>query len=63
MSINDLVKEEAQRQIDHAVEEIPVNISAFSTPIAKARLLYENINDFGNTRLASRNPTSYTKGS
>lgn len=46
MSINDLVKEEAQRQIDLVIEEIPFDASAFSTPIAKARLLYKDINDF-----------------
>ena len=46
MSINDLVKEEAQRQIDLVIEEIPFDASAFSTPIAKARLLYKDISDF-----------------
>jgi hypothetical protein len=46
VSINDLVKEEAQRQIDLVIEEIPFDASAFSSPIAKARLLYKDIDDF-----------------
>ena len=33
MSINDLVKEEAQRQIDLAIEGIPSDRSRLSTPI------------------------------
>jgi hypothetical protein len=46
VSINDPVKEETQRQIDLAIEEIPTDTSAFKTPIAKARLQYEKITDF-----------------
>jgi hypothetical protein len=46
VSINDLVKEEAQRQIDLAIETLPEHTSKFSTPIAQARLQYENITDF-----------------
>ncbi len=46
VSINDLVKEEAQRQIDLVIEAIPVDKDRFSTPIGKAILQYENITDF-----------------
>ena len=46
MSINDLVKEEAQRQIDLAIEEIPSDRSRLSTPIARSRFQYKNISDF-----------------
>lgn len=46
MSINDLVKEEAQRQIDIAIEEIPFSKGRFSTPIAKSRFQYKEISDF-----------------
>jgi hypothetical protein len=46
VSINDLVKEEAQRQIDRAIEEIPSDRSRLSTPIARSRFQYKNISDF-----------------
>jgi hypothetical protein len=46
VSINDLVKEEAQRQIDLAIEEIPSDRSRLSTPIARSRFQYKNISDF-----------------
>ena len=46
MSIHDLVREEAQRQIDPVIEAIPVDNDKFSTPIGKAILQYENIRDF-----------------
>jgi hypothetical protein len=46
VSINDLVKEEAQRQIDLVIEAIPVDKDKFSTPIGKAILEFENITDF-----------------
>ena len=46
MSINDLVKEEAQRQIDLAIEEIPSDRSRLSTPIARSRFQYKNLSDF-----------------
>ena len=46
MSINDLVREEAQRQIDLVIEAIPIDNDEFSTPIGKAILQYENIRDF-----------------
>jgi hypothetical protein len=46
VSINDLVKEEAQRQIDLAIEEIPSDRNRLSTPIARSRFQYKNISDF-----------------
>jgi hypothetical protein len=46
VSINDLVKEEAQRQIDLVIDAIPVDKNKFSTPIGKAILQYQNISDF-----------------
>jgi hypothetical protein len=46
VSINDLVKEEAQRQIDLVIDAIPIDKNRFSTPIGKAILQYENITDF-----------------
>ena len=46
MSINDLVKEEAQRQIDIAIEQIPSDRSRLGTPIAESRFQYKNISDF-----------------
>ena len=46
MSINDLVKEEAQRQIDLAIEEIPSDSIRLSTPIARSRFQYKDISDF-----------------
>jgi hypothetical protein len=46
VSINDLVKEEAQRQIDLAIEEIPSDKSRLSTPIARSRFQYKDISDF-----------------
>ena len=42
MSINDLVKEEAQRQIDLAIEEIPSDRSR----LARSRFQYKNLSDF-----------------
>ena len=42
MSINDLVRKEAQRQIDLVIEAIPIDNDKFSTPIGKAKLQYEN---------------------
>jgi hypothetical protein len=44
--IDDLVKEEAQRQIDLAIEEIPFDSSRLSTPIARSRFQYKNFSDF-----------------
>ena len=46
MSINDLVKEEAQRQIDIAIEQIPSDRSRLGTPIAESRFQYKDISDF-----------------
>jgi hypothetical protein len=46
VSINDLVKEEVQRQIDTAIESIPYDKSRMSTPIAKSRFQYKEISDF-----------------
>jgi hypothetical protein len=46
VSINDLVKEEAQRQIDLVIDANPIDKNKFSTPIGKAILQYENITDF-----------------
>lgn len=46
MSINDRVKEEVQRQIDIAIEEIPHEKRRWSKSTAKLRLQYENISDF-----------------
>jgi hypothetical protein len=43
---NDLVKEEVQRQIDIAIEDIPYDKSRLSTPIAKSRFQYKEISDF-----------------
>jgi hypothetical protein len=43
VSINDLVKEEVQRQIDAAIESIPYDKSRMSTPIAKSRFQYRDI--------------------
>jgi hypothetical protein len=42
VSINDLVKEEAQRQIDLAIEEIPSD----SIRLARSRFQYKNLSDF-----------------
>jgi hypothetical protein len=46
MSINDLVKEEVNRQIDVAIGDIPHDKSRLSTPIAKSRFQYKEISDF-----------------
>ena len=46
MSINDQVKEEVQRQIDIAIEEIPYEKKRWSKSTAKLRLQYKNISDF-----------------
>jgi hypothetical protein len=46
VSINDLVKEEAQRHIDLAIEEIPSDRSRLSTPITRSRFQYKDISDF-----------------
>ena len=46
MSINDQVKEEVQRQIDIAIEEIPYEKKRWSNSTAKLRLQYKNISDF-----------------
>ena len=46
MSINDLVKEEAQRQIDLAIEEIPSDSSRLVHLIAESRFQYKNLSDF-----------------
>jgi hypothetical protein len=46
MSINDQVKEEVQRQIDIAVEEIPYEKRRWSKSAAKSRLQYKDISDF-----------------
>jgi hypothetical protein len=46
VSINDQVKEENQRQIDLAIEEIPSDNSRLSTPITRSRFQYKNLSDF-----------------
>ena len=46
MSLNDLVKEEAQRQIDIAIEQIPSDRSRLGTPIAESRFQYKDLSDF-----------------
>jgi hypothetical protein len=46
VSINDLVKEEVQRQIDIAIEEIPYEKRRWSKSAAKSRLHYKDISDF-----------------
>ncbi|MGH9979597.1 MAG: hypothetical protein ACRD8Z_27715 [Nitrososphaeraceae archaeon] len=46
MSINDQVKEEVQRQIYIAIEEIPNDKKRWSNFTAKLRLQYKNISDF-----------------
>jgi hypothetical protein len=46
VSINDQVKEEVQRQIDIAIEEIPYEKKRWSKSTAKLRLQYKNISDF-----------------
>jgi hypothetical protein len=46
MSISDQVKEEVQRQIDIAVEEIPFEKRRWSKSAAKSRLQYKDISDF-----------------
>jgi hypothetical protein len=46
VSVNDLVKEETQREIYLVIEVIPVDKNKFSTPTEKAILQYENISDF-----------------
>jgi hypothetical protein len=45
VSIKDL-KEEAQRQIDIAIEQIPSDRSTLGTPIAESRFQYKNISGF-----------------
>ena len=44
MSINGLVKEEAQRQIDLAIEEIPSDSSKLSTPYSRVKIFYWALN-------------------
>jgi hypothetical protein len=46
VSINDQVKEEMQRQIEIAIEEIPYKKKRWSKSTAKLRLQYKNISDF-----------------
>jgi hypothetical protein len=46
VSIDDQVKEEVQRQIDIAIEEIPNEKKRWSKSTAKSRLQYKDINDF-----------------
>jgi hypothetical protein len=46
VSVNDQVKEEVQRQIDIAIEEIPYEKKRWSNSTAKLRLQYKNISDF-----------------
>jgi hypothetical protein len=46
MSVDDLVKEEIQRQVDTSIEEIPHEVSLWNTPDNKERFQYENISDF-----------------
>ena len=44
--MNDQVKEEVQRQIDIAIEEIPYEKKRWSKSTAKLRLQNKNISDF-----------------
>lgn len=46
MSINDLVKEEVHRQIDNAIEGIPVDRITFGSPMRRLRYQYTNLIDF-----------------
>jgi hypothetical protein len=46
MGISDQVKEEVQRQIDIAVEEIPYEKRRWSKSTTKLRLQYKDISDF-----------------
>jgi hypothetical protein len=46
MSISDQVKEEVQRQIDIAIEEIPHEKRRWSKSTTKLRLQYKDISDF-----------------
>jgi hypothetical protein len=46
MSISDQVKEEVQRQIDIAIEEIPYEKRRWSKSTTKLRLQYKDISDF-----------------
>lgn len=46
MSINDLVKEEINRQIDITIEDIQFEKSKLSTPNARSKFQYDNISDF-----------------
>jgi hypothetical protein len=46
VSINDLVKEEINRQIDITIEDIQFEKSKLSTPNARSKFQYDNISDF-----------------
>lgn len=46
MSIENLVKEEINRQIDNAVGAISVDRTTFSSPVKRSRLQYNDFTDF-----------------
>jgi hypothetical protein len=46
VSVNDLVKEEVNRQIDAAIEAIPHDTKSYGDPVRWSKLLFNNLNDF-----------------
>jgi len=46
VSINDLVKEEANRQVDSAIEDIPIDRKKYGSPLGKTILQYKDLSDF-----------------
>lgn len=42
----DLVKEEASRQIDYAIERVSLDVKSYSDPSRWSRFLFNNLNDF-----------------
>jgi hypothetical protein len=46
VSINDLVKEEANRQVDTAIEDIPADRKKYGSPLGKTILQYKDLSDF-----------------
>jgi hypothetical protein len=46
VSINDLVKEEANRQVDSAIEDIPTDRKKYGSSLGKTILQYKDLSDF-----------------
>ena len=46
MSLEELLREEVQKQIDKAIEDIPWTTTRLSTSKAKLALQYKDISDF-----------------